>query len=255
MGILAKFEVQHFKFCRFSNGWRGTKTRRSTLIGENLQRTLLAAAAWEGRPLNYFSIGKQLDISCTAAKARVHHLVEARAVWLLHPLEAGPAGRSRKSPKLYLNPSARSLLPSSATPVQRDILFRSRMIRTVRNLEATRRPSSSFFYYGGYGKTHVELIVQAALKRIGFVFLSENHFNRRCWSYCKRVFKLGIIQGAFVLYPGHRIFFAADRLVVLPTVEFCKHYRRWMNACLGSSRNLLLRMVRAYNTTHARHLS
>jgi hypothetical protein len=129
------------------------------------------------------------------------------------------------------------------------------MIRRVRDLEATRHRSSTFWYYGGYGKTHVELIVQTAVKRIGLVFLDQNRLSRWCWSYCKRVFNQGILQGAFVLYPGHRIFFAADRIVVLPAEEFCSRYRRWMNACLGSSRKLLLRMVRTYNTTHAEHLS
>jgi hypothetical protein len=220
------------------------------MTGESLRQTLLVVAAWEGMPLNYSTIGKQLDITCPEAKARVQYLAEARLVWLLHPLEARAAGKSRKSPKLYLNASAASLLPAS-----REKQFRSRMIRTVRNLEAVRHASSRFWYYGGYGKTHVELIAQTALKRIGFVFLEENRLSRWCWSYCKRVFKQGVIQGAFVLYPGHRIFFAADRLVVLPTEEFCQHYSRWMNTCLGSSRKLLLRMVRTYNNTHAQHLS
>jgi hypothetical protein len=225
------------------------------MTGESLRQTLMIVAAWEGMPLNYSTIGKQLNISCPAAKARVQHLVEARKVWLLYPVEASAAGKSRKSPKLYLDGSARSLLPATGTHEGSEIRFRSRMIRTIRNLEAARSRSSTFWYYGGYGKTHVELIAQTALKRIGFVFLEENHLSRWCWSYCKRVFKQGIIQAAFVLYPGHRIFFAADRLVVLPTEEFCNHYRRWMNACLGSSRKLLLRMVRTYNTTHAGHLS
>jgi hypothetical protein len=87
------------------------------------------------------------------------------------------------------------------------------------------------------------------------VFLAENRFNRWCWSYCKRIFKQGVIQGAFVLYPGHRIFYAADRMVVIPREEFFKNYRRWMCACLGASRKLLTRMVRSYNTDHADHLS
>jgi hypothetical protein len=135
------------------------------------------------------------------------------------------------------------------------IRFRSRMIRTVCRLEGARRRSSTFWYYGGYGKNHVELIVQTAVKRVGFVFLEENRFNRWCWSYCKRIFRQGIIQGAFVLYPGHRIFFAADRILIIPREEFFKNYRRWMSACLGSSRKLLIRMVRSYNTDHADHLS
>ena len=219
-----------------------------------MRQTLLAVAAWEGIPLNYSTIGRQLDISCSTAKARVQHLVEAQIVWLLHPLEVGAAGKTRKSPKLYLNRSARLLLSATGTPAGSESWFRSGMIWNVRHLEAARRGSSTFWYYGGYGQTHVELIVQTALKRIGFVFLEKSRFNRWCWSYCKRVFKRGIIQGAFVLYPGHRIFFAADRMVALPAEEFFKHYRRWMNACLGSSRKLLLRMVRTYNTTHAEHL-
>jgi phage pi2 protein 07 len=224
------------------------------MIAESSRQTLLVVSAWEGMPLNYSKIGKQLDISCPAAKARVQKLVEARFVRLLHPLETGAAGKSRKSPKLYLNGSARSLLPTTVAHEGGEIRLRSRMIRTVCSLEAARNRSSTFWYYGGYGKTHVELIAQTALKRIGFVFLQENRFDRWCWSYCKRILRRGIIQGGFVLYPGHRIFFAADRLVVLPAEEFCDHYRRWMNACLGSSRKLLLRMVRTYNTSHAGHL-
>jgi hypothetical protein len=129
------------------------------------------------------------------------------------------------------------------------------MIRTIRTLETARHKNSTFWYYGGYGKNHVELIVQTARKRIGFVFLEENRFNRWSWSYCRRVFRRGIIQGAFVLYPGRRIFFAADRMVVLPVAEFLEHYRRWMNACLGSSRTLLIQMVRTYNTANAQLLS
>jgi hypothetical protein len=58
-----------------------------------------------------------------------------------------------------------------------------------------------------------------------------------------------------VLYPGHRIFFATDRLVVLPADEFFHNYMRWMNACLAASRKLLIRMVRTYNASHAQHLS
>jgi hypothetical protein len=224
------------------------------VIGESLKQTLEILAAWEGMPLNYSLIGKQLGVSCPAAKARVQRLVEARVIWLLYPLEAtvaGTTGKSRKSPKLYSNTSARSRLPTTKTWDQGEIRFRSRMVRTIRNLESSRRSTSTFWYYGGYGKTHIELIVQTACKRIGFVFLMEDRLSRWCWSYCKRVFRRGIIQAAFVLYPGHRIFFAADRLVVLPTVEFCNHYRRWMNASLGSSRKLLLQLVRTYNTAHA----
>jgi hypothetical protein len=227
---------------------------------KSFRETLSAAAAWEGVPLNFTTIGKQLNISPVAAKARVQQLAEARVLRLLYPLEAGGAGKSRKSPKLYINSSAAPLIcDKSRRGTLRDrpavsphMLFRSRMIRRVCELEAARNRSSTFW---GYGKTHVELIVQTPLKRIGFVFLEENRFNRWSWSYCKRVFARGIIQGAFVLYPGHRIFFAADRFVILPAEEFCRHYSRWMNACLGSSRKLLLRMVRSYNTAHARLLS
>jgi hypothetical protein len=225
------------------------------MTGKSLRRTLRVVGAWEGMPLNYSKIGKQLGISCPSAKARVRQLVEARIAWLLHPLEVRDDQKARKSPKLYLNASAGALLPAEAARAQGGIRFRSRMIRTVRSLESARHPSSSYWYYGGYGKTHVELIVQTATKRIGFVFIDGNRLSRRFWSYCRRVLRRGIIQGAFVLYPGHRILFAADRLVILPAEEFCKHYRRWMNACLGSSRKLLLSMVRAYNTVHARHLS
>ena len=255
------------------------------MIDRSLKQTLLVVSAWEGSPVNYSMIGKQLGITCPAAKARLQKLVEVRAVWLLHPLEthprripaagaagaagaadaaraAGAAGKIRKSPKLYLNASARSLISTTVTPGDSrgrpaavpSILFRSRMIRTVCTLESARRRSSSFWYYGGYGKNHVELIIQTAVKRIGFVFLEENRFNRWSWSYCKRIFRQGIIQAAFVLYPGHRIFFVADRIVVLPVEEFCTRYRPWMNACLGSSRKLLLRMVRTYNTANAGHL-
>jgi hypothetical protein len=139
-------------------------------------------------------------------------------------------------------------------PAPKEVRFLLRMVRTIRRLETARNPCSTFCYYGGYGKTHVELIVQTAVKRIGFVFLQDLHLSRWCWSYCRRVFRLGIIQGGFVLYPGRRIFFVADRLVAVPTDEFFRYYRRWMNACLGSSRKLLLRMVRAYNNAHARDL-
>ena len=225
------------------------------MTGQSVRQTLSIIAAWEGQPLNYSKIGKQLGISCPAAKVRIRRLVEARLLWLLYPLEVRAAGKSRKLPKLYLNPSAMSLLPATTAPGQGQSRFRSEMIRTVRELETARHRASRFWYYGAYGKTHVELIAQTALKRIGFVFLEENRFNRWCWSYCKRIYRRGIIQGAFVLYPGRRIFFAADRLVVLPTEEFFRHYRRWMNACLGASRKLLLHMVRTYNTAHARHLS
>ena len=233
------------------------------MIDESLKQTLLVVSAWEGIPLNYSAIGKQLHISCPAAKARVQKLAEARVLRLLHPLQAGGAGKSRKSPKLYINSSAASLICDKSRrgtlrvrpAVSPHMLFRSRMIRRICELEAARNRSSTFWYYGGYGKIHVELIVQTPLKRIGFVFLEENRFNRWSWSYCKRVFARGIIQGAFVLYPGHRIFFAADRFVILPAEEFCRHYSRWMNACLGSSRKLMLRMVRSYNTAHARLLS
>lgn len=225
------------------------------MTAESLRQTLRVVRAWEGMPLNYSTIGRQLDISRPSAKARVQQLVEARMAWLLHPLEAPGDNKARKSPKLYLNTPAGALLSAEAARAQGKILFRSRMIRTVRTLESARHPSSTFWYCGGYGKTHVELIVQTATKRIGFVFIEDNRLSRRFWSYCRRVLGRGIIQAAFVLYPGHRIFFAADRLVVLPAEEFCEHYRRWMNACLGSSRKPLLSMVRTYNAAHAQHLS
>ena len=71
------------------------------MIGESLKQTLEILAAWEGMPLNYSLIGKQLGISCPAAKALIQRLVEARVIWLLYPLEAtatSAAGKSRKSP-------------------------------------------------------------------------------------------------------------------------------------------------------------
>jgi hypothetical protein len=226
------------------------------MIDKVLRQTLLVVSTWEGMPLNYSAVGKQLAITCPAAKARVQKLVEARVVRLLYPLKAPPqattaGGKSRKSPKLYLRESARRQVSTRETPIDPEILFRSRMIRRVCGLESSRSCSSTFWYYGGYGRTHVELIIQTAVKRIGFVFLQENRFTRWCWSYCKRIFSQGVIQGAFVLYPGHRIFFAADRLIAVPADEFFKNYRPWMNACLGASRKLLLRMVRVYNSAHA----
>jgi len=219
------------------------------LNGESLRETLAVAATWQGVPLNFSTIGKQLSISCPAAKARLLNLVEADLAWLLHPLPAEVASsthRARKSPKLYLTGSNQS-----PGPLAEEVRFRSRMIKTVCAHEAARNPSSKFWYYGGYGKTHIELILQTASKRIGFVFLQEPHPNRWCWSYCKRVLARDIIQGGFVLYPGRRIFFAARRLVILPTGEFLKSYRRWMKACLGSSRKFLLRLVREYNSAHS----
>jgi len=219
------------------------------LNGESLRETLAVTATWQGVPLNFSTIGKQLNISCPAAKARVLNLVKADLAWLLNPLPAGIDSRARKSPKLYLTGSTRS-----PGPLAEELRFRKRMIKTVCAHEAARNPSSKFWYYGGYGKTHIELVVQTCSRRIGFVFLQEPHPNRRCWSYCKRVLAREIIQGGFVLYPGRRIFFAARRLVILPTGEFLKSYRLWMNACLGSSRKLLLRLVRGYNATHAEQL-
>ena len=229
------------------------------MIDKVLRQTLLVVSTWEGMPLNYSAIGKQLAITCPAAKARVQKLVEARVAWLLYPLEVPsevtPAScKSRKSAKLYLSESARKLVRTPGTPADSEIVLRSCMIRRVCSLESARSRSSTFWYYGGYGRTHVELIIQTTVKRIGFVFLQENRFNRWCWSYCKRVISRGVIQGAFVLYPGHRIFFAADRLVAVPGEEFFKNYRRWMNACLGASRKLLLRMVRSYNSAQAGRL-
>jgi hypothetical protein len=238
----------------------GRHKESSVMLDKSLKQTLLVVSAWEGMPLSYSTIGKQLGIARPAAKARVQKLAEARIIWLLPPLEITQAGspstrtKVRKSPKLYLREPARSFLRTAAMPADSEILYRSRMIRRVCSLEAARSNSSTFCYYGGYGKTHVELIVKTACKRVGFVFLRENRFNRWCWSYCRRVFMQDIIQGAFVLYPGHRIFFAADRLVAVPAGEFFRHYRPWMNACLGASRKLLLRLVRTYNTAHAGRL-
>ena len=223
----------------------------------DLAETLAVAAAWEGMSLNYSAIGKQLNISAVAAKTRVQQLVETRMIWLLRPLETTPAGspssrtKMLKSPKLYLREPSRRLVGNPGTAADPEVLFRSCMIRRVCGLESARSRSSTFWYYGRYGRTHVELIAQTAVKRIGFVFLQDNRFNRWCWSYCKRIFTQGILQGAFVLYPGHRIFFAADRLVAVPAEEFFRNYRPWMNACLGASRKLLLRMVRSYNSAHA----
>ena len=223
----------------------------------DLTETLAVAAAWEGKPLNYSAIGKQLNISAVTVKARVQELEKWQMIWLLPPLETTPAGfpssktKVRKSPKLYLRESARKLMSTPGRSADPGILFRSRMIRRVCGLESARSRSSTFWYYGRYGRTHVELVAQTAVKRIGFVFLQDGRFNRRCWSYCKRIFTQGILQGAFVLYPGHRIFFAADRLVAVPAEEFFRNYRPWMNACLGASRKLLLRMVRSYNSAHA----
>jgi hypothetical protein len=238
----------------------GRNKERSTMLDKSLKETLALAAAWEGMPLNFSAIGKQLGLACPAAKARVQKLAEARMIWLLPALEATPAGRPpgrakvRKSPKLYLRESAWRLVGPPGTAADPEILFRGRMIRRVCSLETARSRSSTFWYYGRYGGTHVQLITQTGVKRIGFVFLRENRFNRWCWSYCKRIFSQGIIQGAFVLYPGHRIFFAADRLVAVPAGEFFGNYRPWMNACLGASHKLLLRMVRSYNSAHAGHL-
>jgi len=219
------------------------------LNGESLRETLAVVATWQGVPLNFSTIGKQLNISCPAAKARVLNVVEADIAWLLNPLPASIDSRARKSPKLYLTGSTQS-----PGPLAEEVRFRSRMIKTVCAHEAARNPSSKFWYYGGYGKTHIELVVQTPSKRIGFVFLQEPHPNRWCWSYCKRVLARDVVQGGFVLYPGRRIFFAARRLVILPTGEFLKYYRQWMNACLGSSRKLLLRLVREYNSVHAEQL-
>ena len=226
-----------------------------------VREILSVVSAWQGMPLNYATIGKQLNITDVVAKNRIEQLAEARIILLLRRLKPAqaPEGLSRakvrESPKVYLAESARTILSTGAIPTDPEIRFRSRMIRTVCALESARRPSSTFRYYGGCGKNHLELIVQTAVKRIGFVFLEENRFNRWSWSYCKRIFRRSIIQGAFVLYPGHRIFFAAERMVVLPTEELCSHYRAWMNTCLGSSRKLLLAKVRAYNATHAGYLS
>ncbi len=216
---------------------------------EDLNPTLSILADWHGKPLNYSILGKELGVSSKSAQIRIRCLVENKLIWLLHPLPTElitSSHRVRKSPKLYLTGSTQS--PGY---LAEEVQFRSRMIKTVCSHEAARNPSSKFWYYGGYGKTHIELVVQTPSKRIGFVFLRESHPNRWCWSYCKRVLARNIVQGGFVLYSGRRIFFVARRLVILPTREFLHHYRRWMNACLGSSRKLLLRLVREYNRVHA----
>jgi hypothetical protein len=227
------------------------------LNGRVFRDTLAVAAAWEGKPLNYARMSRQMRVSGKAARARVQQLADAGLIWLLNPLDASslPApcagAKVRKSPKLYLRRGGGGGEEGGGTGNP----FRSRMVRTVCRLEIERRRSSTFWYYGGYGSTHVELIIQTARKRIGFVFLEENRFNRWSWSYCRRILRQGIIQGAFVLYPGHRVFFVAHRMVVLPREEIFRFYGRWINACLGSSRKLLLRLVRSYNTSHAEHLS
>jgi hypothetical protein len=220
---------------------------------DDLRRTLNVVAAWQGKPLSFATIGKQLNISRPAAKAKVADLVRAGLAWLLPALQLA----ARKAPKLYLTEAAASLLSSlpgqasAPLPGAAEAGFRGRMIRRVCSLETERSRSSSFWYYGGYGKTHVELVVQTPLRRIGFVFLEETRLSRRCWSYCKGALNKGILQRAFVLYHRPRIFFTADRMVVLPAIEFFHRYRPWMNACLGSSRKLLLRLVREYNTARA----
>jgi hypothetical protein len=223
---------------------------------ENLQPTLVVLKAWQGKPLNFSTLGKELGISYKAVQTRLRCLAESQLVWLLKPLPL----KGRKSPKLYLTETGECLWAGGPqnwcrgariAPQSPALEFRSRMIRAVCSLETARSRASTFWYYGGYGKTHVELIIQTHLKRIGFVFLEENRLSRWCWSYCRKVFRQDIIQAAFVLYPGRRIFYAADRVVALPTGEFLENYRRWLNACLGSSRKLLQRMVREYNREYA----
>ena len=216
---------------------------------EDLNPTLSILADWHGKPLNYSTLGRQLGVSHKSAQCSIHWLAENKLIWLLSPLPAEvdtSSHRARKSPKLYLTGATRW-----AGALAEEVRFRSRMIKTICAHETARNPSSKYWYYGGYGKTHIELIVQTALGRIGFVFLQESGPNRWCWSYCKRVLARDIVQGGFVLYPGRRIFFAARRLLILPTGEFLNHYRRWMNACLGSSQKLLLRLVRKYNSRYA----
>jgi hypothetical protein len=240
-------------FCRLGHSYpielRYSHQGANIVKIEDLNPTLSILSHWHGQTLNYSTLGKELGVSYKAAQSRIRCLAETNLIWLLYPLPAeitASTYRARKSPKLYLSGSARY-----SGPLGEELRFRGRMIRTICAHEAARNPSSKFWYYGGYGKTHIELIVQTASKRIGFVFLQEPRPNRWCWSYCKRVLARDIVQGGFVLYPGRRIFFAARRLVILPSVEFLKSYRRWMNACLGSSRKLLLQLVREYNIVHA----
>jgi hypothetical protein len=238
--------AQYFRLGHFDPGTR-------IVDMEDLGLTLSVLAEWQGAPLNYATLGKRLGISYKSIQKRICCLAEHSLILLLPPLQ--PA--TRKAPKLYLTEAAASLLssssgqPAASLPGAPEVGFRGRMIRAVCSLETERSRFSTFWYYGGYGKTHVELVVQTPLRRIGFVFLDETRLSRWCWSYCRGILKKGIIQGAFVLYHRPRIFFAADRMVVLPAIEFFESYRPWMNACLGSSRKLLLRLVRQYNTARA----
>ena len=219
---------------------------------ENTDATLAAVAQWQGRPLNFSTLAGQLGISCKSARNRILALADEGRILLLHPLPAGaslPAGRCRRSPKLYLGASIRHSGPPAAEAAE--LRFRTRMIGTLRRVELERHPHSTFWYFGGYGRNHVELIVQRRGGRIGFVFVEHNRLTRRYWSYCRRALAGGLIQGGFVLYPGSRIFFAASRLVAVPAGEFLRHYSRWMNACLHCSRDMLLSMVRRYNRANA----
>ena len=101
------------------------------MTGKVLRNTVAVAAAWEGKPLNYTRMSRQLLVSGKAARARMQQLADAGMIWLLNPLDTSslPASCStakvRKSPKLYL----REAQAGSVRP------FRSRMVRTVCHLE------------------------------------------------------------------------------------------------------------------------
>jgi len=219
---------------------------------ENTDPILAVLSRWQGRPLNFSTLAGQLGISCRSARSRIRALADQGRILLLQPLPAGTgrlSGRAHKSPKLYLGASTRrSCLPPAEAA---ELRVRTRLIGTLRRLESVRYPHSTFWYHGGYGKNHVELIVQRSKRRIGFVFARDDHLSRWCWSYCRRVLAGGLIHGAFVLYPGRRAFFAAARLVAVPTAEFLQHYGSWMDANLHSCRDALVSMVRHYNRVNA----
>ena len=75
-----------------------------SLKGDRIGEILGILESWQGIPLNYSKIGKQLNISSPAAKARVQNLMDSRIIWLLLPLQIegkSTSKRIRKSPKLY----------------------------------------------------------------------------------------------------------------------------------------------------------
>jgi len=229
---------------------------------EELQPTIAVLSAWQGKPLNYATLGRELCISASAAKKRVSSLAEAEIIRLLDPL---PSERRHtcKSPKLYFVPATDSPQPPGRPPelavcamravraARAALPFQARMIAAICRMERDLRPDSRFFYHGGYGKRHVELIVEAGAKRIGFIFVPQSPNSRRCWSHLKRAQAQDIIQAGFVLYPGRRIFFASSRLTIVPAAEFLAHYDRWIDACLRSRSTCLQRLARRYNTAQA----